>query len=220
MRALAVVVAIVAGIAWFLAATILPEFSQAVMASAAPNPQFGMGLRARLLQNDILNYALIGLVATIGAALLWRAGRPAPPAPVPSAADWRPGPRPSAGAPRHCTNCAASIAAGTRFCGQCGAPVPSAESIPAATDPQAVRRLCPSCDKLAIVADATCTNCGWDYLAKRGPHGGRGEARTAEAMKTCERCEKEVELWRLNCPHCGSQFAQVRPPGPIMRDRG
>lgn len=100
------------------------------------------------------------------------------------------------------------------------AATPPPTPMPTTTDPQPPKRLCPSCDKLAPYTNGVCQNCGWDYLAKRGPHAGRGPAQPAEAMKTCQRCARDVELWRLNCPHCGNQFGSVRPPGPLMKDRG
>ena len=183
MRALAVVVALVAGIAWIMAAMIFPEFSEAVLASAGPDRQLGMGLRARLLQNDILNYALVGLVATIGAALLWRAGRPSAPA-LPPSSDWRASP-PAAPLPsRACPNCSAAIVPGQRFCGQCGAQL-AAQPL-AATDYVNPRfaserlpgvnpaRACESCGRTGTVAEGKCTACGFDHLTRKGPHSGRG----------------------------------------------
>lgn len=83
MRALAVLIWLVAAAGWYAAGLVLLDLldlARAIAAHAAPGLP---GLRQAVLLNQLLGFAAVALLATIGAAILWRLGRPGAPRPAP-----------------------------------------------------------------------------------------------------------------------------------------
>lgn len=96
-----------------------------------------------------------------------------------------------------CPACGASVAAGKKFCGKCGAKIVSKPKI-----------LCPSCGSEVEEGKKFCGNCGAQIPVRKKTICPSCGAEVEEGKKFCGMCGAKVTTeQKIICPSCGTEIA-------------